>query len=95
MTMSDALRVHETLRAFVEGELLPGTDVPADRFWASLEAILTDFTPRNAALLQRRNELEARIDAWRHAFQLAVSLELRDEVAQVVIGHPLSINTKA
>jgi malate synthase len=64
MTMSDTLRVHETLRAFVEGELLPGTGVPADRFWPSLEAILADFTPRNAALLQRRDALQARIDDW-------------------------------
>ena len=64
MTISDTLRVHETLRAFVEGELLPGTGVSPDRFWASLEAILADFTPRNAALLQRRDELQARIDDW-------------------------------
>src|SRR5579859_2775576 len=64
MSTSDTLRVHETLRAFVEGELLPGTGIPADRFWASLQAILADFTPRNAALLQRRDELQARIDAW-------------------------------
>ncbi|MDB5480169.1 MAG: malate synthase [Caulobacteraceae bacterium] len=64
MTMSDTLRVHETLRAFVEGELLPGTGAPPDRFWPSLEAILADFTPRNAALLQRRDALQARIDDW-------------------------------
>jgi malate synthase len=64
MTMSDTLRVHETLRAFVEGELLPGTGVSPDRFWASLEAILADFTPRNADLLRRRDELQGRIDAW-------------------------------
>ena len=64
MTTSDTLRVHETLRAFVEGELLPGAGVTSDRFWASLKAILADFTPRNAALLQRRDDLQARIDAW-------------------------------
>jgi malate synthase len=64
MTMSDALRVHETLRAFVEGELLPGTGIAPDRFWASLDAILADFTPANAALLQRRDALQARIDSW-------------------------------
>src|SRR5579859_5797822 len=64
MSTSDTLRVHETLRAFVEGELLPGTGVSPDRFWASLEAILADFTPRNADLLRRRDELQARIDAW-------------------------------
>jgi len=64
MTMSDTLRVHETLRAFVEGELLPGTGIAPDRFWASLEGILADFTPANAALLRRRDALQARIDGW-------------------------------
>ena len=64
MSTSDTLRVHETLRAFVEGELLPGTEVTPDRFWASLEVILADFTPRNAALLRRRDELQAKIDEW-------------------------------
>jgi malate synthase len=64
MTISGALQVHETLRAFVEAELLPGTGIAPDRFWASLEAILADFTPANAALLQRRDELQAQIDGW-------------------------------
>jgi malate synthase len=64
MTTSDALTVDQTLRAFVEGELLPGTGIAADRFWAALQAILADFTPRNTALLAKRDELQAQIDAW-------------------------------
>jgi malate synthase len=64
MSDSNALTVHETLRAFVEGELLPGTGIAPDQFWGSLAAILADFSPRNAELLQRRDQLQARIDAW-------------------------------
>jgi malate synthase len=52
------------LRRFVEDELLPGTGVSADAFWAGLEALLADFTPRNQALLKRRDELQGEIDAW-------------------------------
>ena len=64
MTTKDTLWVHETLRGFVEAELLPGTGIQPDKYWTSLEAILADFTPRNAELLQQRDALQARIDGW-------------------------------
>jgi malate synthase len=64
MDISGALSVDDTLQAFVERELLPGTGVDAAAFWAALERILADFGPRNDALLNRRDELQAKIDAW-------------------------------
>jgi malate synthase len=64
MDIASTLAVDDILHAFVERELLPGTGVEPAAFWTSLEAILADFTPRNAALLARRDDLQARIDAW-------------------------------
>ena len=64
MKISPALTVDDLLHAFVEGELLPGTGIAPAAFWASLEALLADFSPRNAALLARRDDLQARIDDW-------------------------------
>jgi malate synthase len=64
MRISDRLSVEDVLHAFVETELLPETGVAPGDFWAGLEAILADFTPKNAALLARRDDLQARIDAW-------------------------------
>jgi malate synthase len=64
MDITSTLYVDDILHAFVEDELLPGTDIAPAAFWAALEAILADFTPRNAALLSRRDDLQARIDAW-------------------------------
>jgi malate synthase len=58
------LSVARILRAFVEREALPGTGIDPGRFWGSYEAILRDLGPRNAELLRRRDELQARIDAW-------------------------------
>ncbi|MEO8308257.1 MAG: malate synthase G [Pseudomonadota bacterium] len=58
------LRIDSTLHDFVEREALPGTGIAAPRFWAGVESILGDFTPRNRALLARRDELQARIDQW-------------------------------
>jgi len=61
------LDVAAALRDFIETEALPGTGVEPTRFWSSLEAILRDWAPRNAALLARRDEMQARIDAWHRA----------------------------
>jgi malate synthase len=64
MDITSKLSVDGILHAFVEDELLPGTGVAPAAFWASLEAILADFTPRNATLLARRDELQGKIDTW-------------------------------
>ncbi|MEM8816514.1 MAG: malate synthase G [Pseudomonadota bacterium] len=49
---------------FIERELLPALDMPADEFWAGLAAIIADLTETNRALLARRDELQAAIDDW-------------------------------
>lgn len=64
MDISSTLFVDDLLHGFVEQELLPGTGVEPAAFWKALEAILADFTPRNAELLKVRDDLQARIDAW-------------------------------
>ncbi|MDR5654037.1 malate synthase G [Ruixingdingia sedimenti] len=58
------LQVDLRLAAFVEGRVLPGTGIAAEGFWAGLAAAVQDFGPRNRALLDRRAELQAQIDAW-------------------------------
>lgn len=67
--MTSRLTIDARLRAFVETDLLPGTGVEADAFWAGLEAALADFTPRNRALLAERDRMQAEIDAWWKARQ--------------------------
>ena len=64
MDISSNLSVDDLLHGFVEQELLPGTGVEPAAFWAALEAVLADFTPRNAELLKVRDDLQAKIDAW-------------------------------
>lgn len=64
MDISKSLWVDDLLHSFVETELLSGIGVTPSAFWAALEKILADFTPRNAELLRRRDELQAQIDAW-------------------------------
>ncbi|MEZ5246208.1 MAG: malate synthase G [Acidimicrobiales bacterium] len=64
MVTIGSLEIAPVLHDFVETQLTPGSGVSAVEFWAALEAIVTDLGPRNAALLARRDELQARIDEW-------------------------------
>ena len=58
------LQVDAALAAFVENEALVGTGVDTDAFWAGFSALAHDLGPKNAALLQTRADLQAKIDAW-------------------------------
>ena len=64
MDISTSLSVDDVLYAFVEQELLSDSGISGAKFWAALEALLADFTPRNARLLARRDDLQVQIDAW-------------------------------
>ena len=52
------------LRQFIEVEVLPGTGIGAEEFWAGFAALVAKFGPQNQALLAKRAQLEAAIDAW-------------------------------
>ncbi|TCP44306.1 malate synthase G [Rhodovulum marinum] len=58
------LQVADVLAAFVEDRALPGTGIDAGAFWNGFAGLVRDFTPRNRELLEIREELQARIDAW-------------------------------
>ena len=61
------LSVDSRLARFVEEQALPGTGLETDRFWADFAALLARFAPENAALLAKREALQAKIDAWHEA----------------------------
>jgi malate synthase len=58
------LKVDRVLAGFVEDRALPGTGVAAEAFWTGLAGIVADLQPKNRALLAKRAELQAQIDAW-------------------------------
>jgi malate synthase len=58
------LSIDARLVDFVQDRALPGTGLDVDKFWADFAALLAKFAPENAALLQKREDLQARIDAW-------------------------------
>ena len=58
------LQVATSLVRFVEDQVLPGTGITAEQFWAGFDAIVHDLAPRNAELLAERDRLQSEIDAW-------------------------------
>ena len=63
-TQINGLHVDSALATFITTEALPGTGVDPAAFWSGFAALLADLTPKNRALLAKRNDLQARIDAW-------------------------------
>ncbi|MFT7776354.1 malate synthase G [Roseateles sp.] len=61
------LQVDSGLARFIDTEVLPGTGVQADAFWAGFSAIAHELTPRNRALLAERDRLQVELDAWHEA----------------------------
>ena len=61
------LQVDTRLASFVEDRALPGTGIAPDAFWAGLSSLVHDLGPKNRALLTRRDDLQAKIDAWQIA----------------------------
>jgi malate synthase len=58
------LRVAKPLYDFITNEALPGSGVDPESFWAGVDKVVTDLTPRNDELLARRADLQAQIDRW-------------------------------
>jgi malate synthase len=60
----DEVEVHPGLYRFVNEEVIPGTEIDPDAFWRGFASLVRRLSPRNAALIQRRDALQAEIDEW-------------------------------
>jgi len=58
------LSVATELAAFIEDRALPGTGVTTETFWSGFAALIGENTPKNRALLEKRDEIQSTLDAW-------------------------------
>ncbi|OYU97914.1 MAG: malate synthase G, partial [Burkholderiales bacterium PBB5] len=58
------LQFDTALAQFINTEVLPGTGVNADAWWAGVDALVHDLAPKNAALLAERDRLQTMLDQW-------------------------------
>jgi malate synthase len=61
---SGDLRIAAPLHDLVRDEIAPGTGIDPEQVWQLLERIVQELGPRNQALLEKRDRLQAEIDAW-------------------------------
>ena len=59
-----SLNISKHLKDFLENEVLDGLDISKEHFWSSFEEIVNEFSPRNKALLQKREDIQTQIDNW-------------------------------
>jgi malate synthase len=60
----DAIEIDKPLYDFMEREALPGTGIDSQGFWSGFAGLVRRLSPRNAALLEKRDRLQSSIDAW-------------------------------
>lgn len=60
----NGLKIDRKLHDFLVDAAMPGTGVDPDRFFEAFAAIVRDLTPKNRALLERRETLQTQIDDW-------------------------------
>jgi malate synthase len=60
----DSVAVDSVLHNFVEREVLPGTGIESNKFWTGFASLVQRLSPRNKALLEKRDQLQSSIDAW-------------------------------
>lgn len=59
-----SLAIDKILFDFIENEALPLAKIDSDTYWQNFEQVVLDLTPKNKALLARRDDLQAKIDDW-------------------------------
>ena len=60
------LSVAGELYSLVNEEIIPGTGLNPDDFWAGLAGLVADLGPENRALLAKRADIQSRINNWHH-----------------------------
>jgi len=68
------IKIASSLRALVHDEISPGTGVTPSTVWTLLDSVVRTLGPRNRALLDKRDALQAKIDA-RLAAQRGAALD--------------------
>ncbi|MCF7535203.1 malate synthase G [Pseudomonas petrae] len=58
------LKVAANLKRFVDEEVIPGTGLTPELFWADFDSLVHDLAPVNRELLKERDRLQAQLDKW-------------------------------
>ncbi|MFS1704438.1 malate synthase G [Alteromonas sp. AMM-1] len=71
------MQVASVLDNFINEQALPGSGVEPADFWQGFEAVLAEFVAPNKALLEKRDSLQAQLDAYHQAGKPATGPEYK------------------
>ncbi len=63
---SGGLQIAPALFDLITNEAIPGTGIDSERFWEGLARIVDELGPENRRLMKKRDNIQAKIDAWHH-----------------------------
>ncbi|MEX6665161.1 malate synthase G [Pseudomonas sp. W2-17] len=58
------LKVAANIKRFVDEEVIPGTGLTPELFWADFDSLVHDLAPINRELLKERDRIQAQLDKW-------------------------------
>lgn len=58
------LAIAKELYDFIENEALLGSGLDSETYWKNFEQVVVDLSPKNKALLAKRDDIQAKIDEW-------------------------------
>ena len=58
------LQVAPVLYEFINSDVLPGTGLNSEQFWTDFDALIHDLSPKNKALLIKRDNIQNKINEW-------------------------------
>ena len=64
ITKKNGLKISTKLFDFINNEAIPGTNIEPDKFWDNFEKIVHELAPINQKLIQKREEIQKKIDQW-------------------------------
>ncbi|MET1032088.1 malate synthase G [Domibacillus tundrae] len=59
-----SLQVDSRLFDFVNSSVIPAAGVEQEAFWKGFSSLVSDLSPKNRALLKRRDEFQSKINDW-------------------------------
>lgn len=94
------LQVSTTLDQLLNNDILPGLSITAEEVWAGFSELVNDLAPINKSLLEKRDQLQAQIDAWHRENPKGLDNPeryqsfLKDIGYLVTEGEPFSVSTQ-
>jgi len=94
------LTISPIFAQFIDDELLPAIGVDSGAFWLGLESIITDLTPINRALLEKRGKIQQAINDWHaarrgEAWEHSEYVDFLKEIGYLAPeGEPLTVETE-